>query len=188
MNRGFTLLEMLVAVAILAMIAGMLYTALGMAGDGFKMLSERRDTLALMPILDRQLRLDTACVSVSHDRKVSSVVLNNDQRGDVNYDELILLVREAGTPSLMQVRYYIDEEKKLLIREEAMPWARAGVEPLRWEMGDIVSFSVEAMDDRGEWKQSWSSSPDKSAGLPKALKVIFDNGNGPREWWLPVAG
>ncbi|PIW49826.1 MAG: hypothetical protein COW18_04810 [Zetaproteobacteria bacterium CG12_big_fil_rev_8_21_14_0_65_54_13] len=193
-ERGFTLIEVLMALTIFALIAALSYGALGIAGNGFRTLSEVRDVQEKSGWVGRQLRSDVAYISAQvsprqppGDAQHAPLVISNDNRGASEFDQLWLLVGEPGQPGISEVHYYIDEDKGHLMRESRLLWARDSVKPLRWDLGEASSCSVEALGRDGRWQQDW-----KIQGpfvWPRALRVRihYHQGNSDgREWYLPL--
>ncbi|RMH49959.1 MAG: UDP-N-acetylmuramate:L-alanyl-gamma-D-glutamyl-meso-diaminopimelate ligase [Zetaproteobacteria bacterium] len=180
---GFTLLEVLMALAVFALVAAATYGALGVAGDGFVQLRAQRRQLEVQHWLGRQLRMDSGFASATNLPGVVPLVLTSDDRGEEQFDTLELLVREAGKPDLTRVHYAIDEESGHLQRKSIALLAREGVTPEVWDMGAVRSFSVEALDDQGQWRQEWREKPFR---WPRALRVRVRDGRGEREWFLPL--
>jgi len=201
-EHGFTLIEVLMALTVFALIAGLSYSALDTADNGFEILSKVRLTQEKSTWVARQLRSDLRYLSAApqhgvvqagRQSQVGAIVpirIRNDNRGDVEFDELWLLVREPGQASISQVHYYIDEDSGHLIRESRSLLARDRVEPLRWDFGKAASWSVEVWDRQGNWRQDWNF--DSTAFVwPKAVRVRMKathDGNltGQRQWWMPV--
>jgi len=200
-ESGFTLIEVLMALTVFALIAGLSYSALGTAGNGFEILSKVRLTQEKSGWVARQLRSDLRYLSAAPQNvvkagqqsaasKIVPIRIRNDNRGDVEFDELWLLVREPGLPSLSQVHYYIDENSGHLMRESRSLLAREQVEPMRWDFGEVASWSVEIWDRQGNWRQDWNFDS-KAFVWPKAVRVsmkssVDDNLTGQRQWWIPV--
>jgi len=201
-ERGFTLLEVLMALTVFALIAGLSYAALGTAGNGFEILHEVRLKQEKSGWVAKQLRSDlryltSAPHTIQPDTGIQSgspvpVRIKNDNRGAVEFDQLWLLVREPGLQSISQVHYYIDEDNDHLIRESRLLLARSQVEPMRWDFGKVSSWSVEIWDRQGNWRQDWNFS---SAAFvwPKVVRVtLIEDGADPNgaanqhQWWLPV--
>ncbi len=180
--RGFTLLEMLMALAVFGLVAAATYGALGVAGDGFLRLRDAREKLEVQHWLGRQLRLDVGYASPTT-LGTAPLVVTSDDRGAGAFDTLDLLVREAGKPDLTRVRYAIDEESGQLQRKSLALLARDGVAPEVWPMGRVEAFSVEALDSQGEWRQQWQPKPFR---WPRALRVRVRDADGEREWVLPL--
>lgn len=188
LEAGFTLLEVLLALTVFALIVSISYTALGPAGEGFKQLQEVRDTLEESSWLGRQLRADVGAITSSSLKSLRPVAIKTDTRGDVHVDELFLLVREAGHRGLSQVHYVFDEASGELRRESRMAWAREHVEVDRMVLAHITSFDVTWMNQQGQWQQIW---PEMRQGnqtfvWPKALRVRVVQDGKQREWLLPL--
>jgi len=200
-ERGFTLIEVLMALTVFALIATLTYAALGTAGNGFKVLSEVRLAQEKTGWVARQLRLDLRYVSAAPSSyvikgrqsaadKLVPIRIHNDNRGDVELDELWLLVREPGLQSISQVHYYIDEADGHLKRESRLLLARDSVEPMRWDFGKVASWSVEVWDRQGNWRQDWNFDA-KAFVWPKVVRVSMkttndDTQTGQRQWLMPV--
>ncbi len=189
MNRlaGFTLLEMLVAMAVFALIAAVTYGAVAPAGEGFRTLQEARDTLERAWQLERRLRLDVNALARSEDPGVQVLRVTHAQRGGDAFDQLWLLVADAGAAGLVQVHYFLDEHG-MLVRESIMPWARSGRMPVRWEIRRAEAFEVQAMSGapnaRRQWADVWNAK--QSGRLPRALRIRWRDAGGMREMILPV--
>jgi len=188
-ERGFTLLEVLMALSVFALIAGVSYTALGPAGEGFKQLQEVRDQNESSSWLGKQLRADVASVTTSALKDLRPIVISSDIRGDTHVDELTLLLREAGRSGLTLVHYNLDEDKGELLRESRMAWARDYVKSDIMVFAQVSSFDVEVMDSNHQWQQQCVAKSDgKSTQIwPKALRVTIVQYNGQsKEWLMPV--
>lgn len=177
---GFTLLELIVAIALFAVLVTICYTALGPASDGFRELSVQRDKLEKLAWIGRQMRLDVAYAVASQDHHVKPFTLQSDRRGDTALDGISFTTHEVGRPGLTQIRYFLTEQHQL-IRESLNPWARGGVEPLHWKMGSVESFRVEAMTAGGSWQPSWQAD-----SMPRAIRVTLRDAQGQREWVFPI--
>ncbi len=183
-ERGFTLLELLAAVAVFALIAALTYGAVQMAGEGFEELKHTRDALERAGQLDRRLRLDVNWLARSADTHLQTLKIVHDQRGDASFDQLWLLVADESSPSLLEVRYAVDEDRGVLVRESGSAWRRPGVEPVRWDMGKVDSFEVRALDAGGQWQPLWDAR--NMHALPRAIRVRWRVDKRERELVLPV--
>ncbi|TLS74935.1 prepilin-type N-terminal cleavage/methylation domain-containing protein [Mariprofundus erugo] len=195
--RGFTLIEVLMALTIFSLIVVIAYGALATSGDGFRMLKDVRDKLEQSGWIGRQLRADMDALAWPQAGSFSAaapvyvrkppVAMTHDNRGSSEFDQLWLLVAEPGQAGISEVHYYIDESKYHLIRESRLLWARNGVEPVRWDMGEAHSCSVEAMGLDGQWQPEWKSI--NPFVWPKALRIRIStqvDGSNSREWLLPL--
>jgi len=185
---GFTLLEVLMALTVFALIAGVSYTALGPAGEGFRQLQEVRDKMEASSWLGKQLRADMRGISRSSLTDLQPIQIRSDARGDTYIDELTLLVREAGRSGLTLVHYKLDEAKGELLRESRMAWSRDTVEPDRIVLAEVSSFHVEIMDENAQWKQTLAMTTDKNTPFiwPKALRVTVKQDDKQQQWVMLV--
>jgi len=201
-SRGFTLIEVLMALTVFGLIAGLSYAALGTAGNGFEILNKVRLTQEKSGWVAKQLRSDIRYLTAApHKSRVKAAQqpganqltplrIRNDNRGDIEFDQLWLLVREPGRQSISQVHYYIDEDSGHLMRESRLLLARNQVEPMRWDFGKIDSWSVEIWDRQGNWRQDWNFGA-QAFVWPKAVRVTMKASGGnettaQRQWWMPV--
>jgi len=186
-EAGFTLLEVLMALSVFALIAAVCYTALGPAGEGFKQLQDRRDQLEQSSWLGKQLRADVGYSCSSSLQGIRPIQVKYDSRGSEHADELMLLVREAGHRGLTLVHYKLDEEKGVVMREASMAWARQGVDVDRMELGNAISLQVEFLNNDGQWKQSMPALLDKNVPFiwPKALRMTILQDDLQQQWVLP---
>lgn len=191
-EKGFTLIEVLMALSIFALIVMVSYTALGPAGVGFQQLQDERDRLESSSWLGRQLRDDVGAASASSLKDIQPLEIQFDDRGAAHADTLRLLVREAGRSGLTLVQYHLDESTGELVREARIAWARQDVEADKMILGEADSLQVEVMDDKGEWQTRWqvagetSEVADASFVWPRALRVTVKNKQQEKIWILPL--
>ncbi|WP_038248846.1 PulJ/GspJ family protein [Ghiorsea bivora] len=185
MMKGFTLIEVLLAIVVFSLIAAVTFSALGPAGEGFMMIKEHRTQLEEQQWLGKQLRRDVSYLSTSEDKNKAVVVLKNDSRGENAFDELQLLIRDPMYPGLTLVRYLIDEDTHKLKREALSPWARTHAEPIRWELVKLDSFNVEVLDAKVSWKNVWNQAAPPYV-KPLAIRVTIRDNLGEMSWDLPV--
>ncbi|MDQ6950537.1 MAG: prepilin-type N-terminal cleavage/methylation domain-containing protein [Mariprofundales bacterium] len=185
---GFTLLEMLVALVVFALIAAVTYATVVPAGRGFQMLQQVRDSVEQSYHLDRRLRMDVDYLTPSADTAVETLKISHDQRSGQSMDQLWLLVSEVSSPALVAVHYFVDEDRGMLVRESAMPWRRASTlsqhSPVHWDIGKVTSFQVQAMGENRHWVDVWDAK--KSRTLPRALRVRWRDDHGERTLLLPL--
>ncbi|MDQ6968863.1 MAG: type II secretion system protein [Mariprofundaceae bacterium] len=186
-EAGFTLLEVLMALSVFALISGVTYTALGPAGEGFRQLQDVRDQLESASWLGKQLRSDVSGITTSSLKSLQPIQMTSDVRGDIHVDELTLLVREAGHRGLSLVHYALDDVNGELIRESRMAWARDSVESDRVSLAKIDSFDVEVMDQTGTWKQKLAPRAKLAPFVwPKALRITVMQHGKQQQWLLPI--
>ncbi len=182
--KGFTLIEVLLAIVVFSLIAAVSWSALGPAGEGFLMLKQSRVQLEQQQWIGKQLRQDISYLSKSEDKGIASASLINDSRGDTDFDALQLLVRDPMYPGLTLVRYAIDEETHMLRREAKSPWSRTHVEPIVWNLAEVDSFSVQAFNPSSGWKPVLNGQPPFI--LPLAFRISIRDARGQMTWELPV--
>jgi len=185
MSRGFTLLELMVALAIFALIASVCYAALVPAGEGFRMLQAQRDVLESSYQMDRRLRMDVNYLMRSSDKSLIQLEISHDQRGGDAFDSLTLLVSDVSSVAPVQVHYALDEDSGHIVRSSSVAWLR-DAKPVEWQMQQATSFEVQALATDGRWLDVW----DKIQGdtLPQALRVRWRLDKGvERELLLPVS-
>lgn len=183
-DRGFTLIEVLLAMVVFSMIAAASYAIIGPAGFGFQQLEDVRDSRQKYLWLGRQLRNDIAALTQSHYPESLPLKISNDNRGDQEFDQFWVLTRLPGQPGVHQVHYFLDETKGQIVREEALLWSRQATAPIVWEMGPADSLSIEMLDQHGHWQQIWQET--KPFKWPKAIRVKTQMGNDDFQWEIPI--
>ena len=187
-QRGFTLLEVLVALTLFALLMALAYAALGPAGEGFRMLAEQRGEVGATQLAARQLRQDVAMLAVSNDAAVLPLEIRSDRRGDRVFDTLTLTTFELGQPGVSQVRWALDESDiaagAMLVRTSSSPWQRSGESEVVWQLGKASSFDVELLDADGRWRDEWSYVAHQP--LPKALRITLRRGELRQQWEMPI--
>jgi len=184
-NQGFTLLELMVALSVFALIASVCYAALVPAGEGFRMLQAERDQLESSYQMDRRLRMDVTYLLRSSDKTLHTLEISHDQRGGDAFDGLSLVISDASSLMPLLVRYSLDEESGNIVRTSASAWSR-NAQPVRWQMQQAVSFEVQALAADGRWLDVWDKKV-RADTLPQALRVRW-RGEGAleRELILPL--
>jgi len=186
-ESGFTLLEVLMALVVFALISAICYAALGPAGEGFKQLQQSRDELETSAWLGKQLRLDIAAATGSSLKQLQPIELHSDMRGNTHADRFSLLVREMGRKGITRVYYHLDEEKGLLLRESRMAWARDSTASDRMTFDNVSSFQVEVMDQQGQWQAQVLKTDMASVFVwPRAVRVTVIQNKRQMQWLLPL--
>ncbi len=186
-ESGFTLLEVLMALVVFALISAICYAALGPAGEGFKQLQQSRDELETSAWLGKQLRLDIAAATGSSLKLLQPIELHSDMRGNTHADRFSLLVREMGRKGITRVYYHLDEEKGLLLRESRMAWARDSTASDRMTFDNVSSFQVEVMDQQGQWQAQVLKTDMASVFVwPRAVRVTVIQNKRQMQWLLPL--
>ncbi len=184
--QGFTLLEMLVSMALFSMVMAMVYTALEPAGKGFQMLNQERIKLEQSYYLVRQLRSDLNYIANSNNMRTEAITLAHHLRSGNGFDELQLTVKVLGRSGISLVRYAIDEERMVLTRQVKNPLARPDSnQEDAWNLANVTSFEIQLMDQFGYWQDVWNHSL-QPGRLPSALRMRVDGEQGKREWIVPL--
>ncbi len=201
-EQGFTLIEVLMALTVFALISALSYSALDIAGAGFETLSQVRLQQEKSGWVGKTLRQDMRYLSAAPGKTLNKsanqtaanqtvpIRIQNDNRGDVEFDQLWLLVQLPGTQSISQVHYYIDEDNNHLMRDSRLLLARGNIKPIRWDFGKIHSWVVEIWDRDGNHRQDWNFDA-QSFRWPKAVDVhlqVDDSGSigSQRQWLMAV--
>lgn len=201
-QQGFTLIEVLMALTVFALISALAYGTLDTAGTGFKILSDVRLVQEKSGWVGKQLRKDMRYLTSAPyfpppkpgiraaQSSIVPIRIKNDNRGDIEFDELWLLVRESGLQGISLVHYYIDTNNEHLIRESRLLLARDHVEPIRWDFGKVRSWAVEIWDHNANWRQDWNFNA-QAFVWPRAVKVTLQlddkaSISSQRQWLMPV--
>lgn len=176
-NRGFTLLEVLIAVVLLGILAGALYgsyfsvvRARERAATGME---SRRELGATLDLIRREF---SSVKYVRSDKRLHFVVEDRDNFG-VPSSTLELSTLTAPTDlsrsesGIVMVRYRMADKdgKRTLTRQERdLVFDGPAAVPVYPQMERISAFLVECYDG-SKWVRSWDTSINGT--LPKALKV-----------------
>jgi len=182
--KGFTLLELLVALAIFALVAVTAYAGLAAVLDTDEALDEHSRDLRELQLAMQLLHRDLLQLS---DRPI------RDEYGDVqpalvaggSADALITLTRSGwANPTdrvrsdLARVSYGLDGDR--LVRAVWPQLDRvAGSEPLRAELfSGVQTVDLRFLDDEGQWQDTWpplTVTPGVPPGLPRAVELVISH-------------
>jgi general secretion pathway protein J len=178
-NRGFTLLEVLIAVALLGLVAGALYasyfTVLRARDSAAEGMEARRELLVTLDLLRREI---SSAKFDSNDplKRWRFVVEDRDNFGKpASTLELTSLAppaegrRESGA---INVQYRLTEQDKrwILTRREQDVMFPAATVPVYPQMETISAFLVECYDG-SKWVRSWDTA--LNPGLPKRVRITI---------------
>jgi len=176
-NKGFTLLEILIAVVLLGILAGALYGsyfgvvwARERAAAGME---SRRELGATLDLIRREV---SSAMFNRNDKRLRFIVEDRDSFGAPSSTlELTTLSPLAdlsrGESGIVTVGYRMTEKdsKRTLTRQERdMVFSGSDVTAAFPQMERISSFLVECYDG-SKWVRSWDSAI--NGALPKAVKV-----------------
>ena len=177
-NRGFTLLEMLVALALLVILSTALY------GTYFSLMRGREVAVAgmesrreLRSTLDQLRRELTAAFFNTKNKKLHFVVEDRDFFGKPasTLDFTCVVPPMSGSqPASDQVRVIYkaeEDDKKILLARQAQDLYVA-IDPLPYpQMKDLEGFLVECSTDGQKWVRTWDTALNNA--LPKYVKVTL---------------
>ncbi len=196
-GKGFTLLEVLIAVAIMAGIVSVIYATFFTAGNNVKQAEAARDTTDLVRTLMSKLSSDianayvnpgmgapNAPLTVFYGKKVQPTVGIQKSRYDEIYLTTLTNFRTPGTTQtdLQEVGYYFKEkpdgngsilmrrEKRLLSKDA--PVLEGGVE---YGLTDRVEGLQFRYNNGSTWSDDWNS----KTALPKIVEItlLLDDGS-----------
>lgn len=176
-NRGFTLLEILIAVTLLGILAGALYgsyfgvvrarerSAVGM--------ESRRELGATLDLIRREV---SSAMFDRNDKRLHLVVEDRDNFGVPSSTlEMTTLAPVAdltrSQSGIVTVRYQMNDKnnKRILTRQERdLAFDGPAAVPAYPQMERISAFLVECYDG-SKWIKSWDTTI--NGALPKSLKV-----------------
>lgn len=177
-NKGFTLIEMLLALTLLAVIAAALYGtffSISRARDAAAEASEqRRELRSTIDLLRREI---SSVLYRSNDPRLSFVVEDRDLFGapaSTLAMSVIAPFPAGSTPSSdMQFVEFkpVDREGKLVLSRSARELF-ATAEPLRYpQMEELKGFLVECLSN-GKWVRSWDC-PKINPNLPERVRITL---------------
>jgi len=164
--KGFTLVEVLIALAIMAMIVASTFTIFRSASKSWQKGEARSQ------------RYQNARNAVSRiGAEISQAVINSNAlckfTGDKNKISFISFVStDSGVFELSEVEYWLDGAKRLLMRnDEVEPDYDFGT----YDHSDILSDNISELEfsyfDGLAWLDVWNSDEASEIGLPKAVKI-----------------
>ncbi|MDY6943030.1 MAG: type II secretion system minor pseudopilin GspJ [Pseudomonadota bacterium] len=184
--RGFTLLELVVALSIFAVMAVMAYGGLNGVIDG------RTQTL------DTQARWETlqkAIAVMSHDIRQASIRPVRDELGDLQpalhaehyTDSILAFTRDGwlnplGQPrsSLQRVGYRVDSQTLYRLNYWYLDRAPDTVVQTTELLDGVRRFEVRLLDSEGRWRMDWPPPDADLDEMPRAMAFEMDlEGLGP---------
>ena len=193
---GFTLVELLVALAVFAVLSGIVYSALGVALDASRetaVRNERRaEIMHAVTIMERDmLQMSRRRVWNEFGQLSPALLVARPPGARMEFTRAGLLnPRREKRPSLQRVAYSIVDDD--LVREvwpvlDRTPQSAPVQEILLEDVEDLVFGALST-----EWASSWPSVPAatrESAALPRAVRfVLSTSASGAIERIVPVAG
>lgn len=194
--RGFTLVELLVAVAVFALLAAAGVAMLAYAADNQRLLGERMQRLAQFQRARALLQADLAQAAVRRVRGAdgtparSAFVGSHARARSDQAGPLFALARRGWSnpdlearPSLQYVEYRLVEGRLERSVRTALDGAAPGQPQLL--LDGVRALSVDYMS-RGQWSDGWGGGAND---LPQALRLNLEvDGLGRMAWWFLLPG
>lgn len=182
---GFTLLEVLIALALLSLVAGALYGTFFALTKGRKTatasMEERRELRSTLDLLRRELS-GVYYKGPNGNKRLHFVVEDRDQYGKpasiLEFTAIAPPSPDNSSSDQVLVRYepLVKDGKMLLSRQSRDLYLEA--EPPRYpQMEELSAFLVECYDG-SKWVKSWDTAI--NFGLPKAVRVTVTVKEGER--------
>ena len=181
-NRGFTLVELLVALAIFAILSVLAY---GGYNNSVKQNEIARTSMQRLEALQTTMRLLTQDIEQLSPRPVRDVL--GDARlpallADRRDQNIFSLTRAGWTnpaglprPTLQRVSYLLDEDGKLIRQHYNVLDATLANEPVKRELIDRVkSVRLRYMDGQKQWQDQWPPLNSPPAALARGRPVAVE--------------
>lgn len=186
-SRAFTLVELLVALAIFAILSGFAYRALGAMLESREALQQEarkwRDVSVFMGRLERDLSavLDRTAKGASGTplQPVSSSIEVVTQREGLAITRAGAPLHENALAAPQRIGYRLSEgsiERLLWPSVDAAPRSTPTAVAV---LGNVKGLAFRFLDARGEWRSQWGL-PGSAERLPAAVEVTLELGSGER--------
>ena len=185
-QRGFTLLELLIASIIFAIMAIMAYGGLANVLDNSK---SSQDALTRLQQIQQSVSVLNRDFSQIIQRGIRDEYGNKQPylTAGNNIDNLIEFTRGGRVnpanllrSSLLRVAYRFDDEKLVRLQWPQLDRAQ-GIEPKQTTLIDnIENITMRFLDENGEWQEQWpplntgsGSTPDLASIKPTAIEIVL---------------
>ncbi len=177
---GFTLLEVMVALAMFAVISVAAFTSLTQVQKAHDFSNEKMDNMTQLQLAIRKLEQDLSQITLRPIRNESDETI--PALKTFSQDNFYLEFTRSGTDEsislnktkLLRVAYYIKDKK--LYRKIWYQLDRSSDEKAEAYviLNKINSAKIEYFDDKNQSKTAWSSETGGGQTLPMAIKISFD--------------
>ena len=190
-SRGFTLLELLVALSILALLSVLGYRAVAALSDSETRLTEETRRWRALDALFSRLEADLR-EAIPREARIGTGV-EAAWLGTTDADGNALLVFSRAGPEFAPEVGSAGQRLGYRLARGAVevlywPWLdnSAGTEPTAYALeGDIAAFRIEYLDRTGAWRDRWPFAGEPT--LPRAVRVELTLAAGETvERWLAL--
>lgn len=184
-NRGFTLLEVLVAVAIFGVLAALAYGALSRTLDGAERLGERSGRLEALQRTVRFLTEDFQQLAPRPVRRDLGDVIAPALLADAQSEYAVELTHggwgnPAGLPrgTLQRVAWRVQDGELVRFHWTVLDRTLDNEPAARVLLDGVLSLGIRFMQDNGEWTDRWP--PENMAGplgwrqRPRAVEFVLE--------------
>jgi len=187
-DRGFTLFELLVAMAIFAVMSVMAYSGLRSMIETRELIVDEADQLAELQLaftfLERDIQQAVQRCVLSEDNELLPAMVWDDIPGPHLEFTRGGWSNPAGRPrsSMVRVQYVLAEGALMRLKWPSLDRAPGSEPSSRRMLGGVDSFAAEFLDDLGQWHEKWPTPEDLAAGptrkvlekLPVAVRISMD--------------
>lgn len=182
--KGFTLLELLIAIAILAIMSGMAYRGLDALLEARERVTNESQKWRAAELFFARIELDLQAIVDRPIRDISGLkapaLIMDKTLSDVNSPQLEFTRMGLGSEHshTQRVGYRVKNQKLELLIWPVLDRAPRTEPQVTEIMAEIGAFELRALDANGTWQTQWRTSD--STLLPRAVEVQLQLPTGER--------
>ena len=184
-NKGFTLIEILVALAIFGLLSIGAYSVLDAGMRSKQQTESRLDSLAVLQRAVQTIEKDLQMLSLRRVRddlgdQIPLLRGESEVSGQASFIEFTRANwrNPAGLPrsNLQHIHYRFEQQKLIRTHSIFLDQASNSAKVERTLLEDVNAMHISFLDASDQWQSSWSmfSASSKSSKLPKAVKISFE--------------